>query len=189
MKSKIALHVSPLFFGLFAWVLMHEQKGVAAGCLAASLMHECGHLLMMFCCKAPPRTIAVGLFGMRITRDAVLTQTYMDDFWIALGGPLVNVLSCVLFYFLKKEQAFWIHAVIAGLNLLPITPLDGGQIILAILCQKVSREKAVHAMCIVSCAVLFPLGVLAFLIVLQNPHNLSLLMVELYLILLMIFKR
>lgn len=190
MRRKTTdIRISPLFFALLATLLLYEQKSIAVGCLAASLLHECGHLLVMLWRHAPPRRIVVGAFGMRIERQSLLSLSFLDDLLIALGGPLMNGLCCAVFALLGKHNAAAIHLLVALLNLLPIQALDGGEILRCCLYRALPQETAQKWMLVCSLAVVFPLGVLGFFVLLQSGYNVSLLVVDLYLILLLIFKR
>ncbi len=188
-RGTITVRISPLFFALLAALLIYEQKGLAAGCLAASLLHECGHLFMMFWRKSPPRSIVVGVFGMRIERESSLQLSFLDDLLIAAGGPLINLLCCGLFVLLGRQTAAAIHILIACLNLLPIEALDGGEILLCILYRCLPRDAARKWMLICSLLTVFPLGVVGFFVLFKSGCNISLLTVDAYLILLLIFKR
>jgi membrane-associated protease RseP (regulator of RpoE activity) len=188
-NERISIAVSPLFFAVFGWLLLYERKGVAAGCLAASLLHECGHLLVMFWRNAPPRSVTVGVFGMRIERDVALHLSFWDDLLIAAGGPLCNAICCIGFWLCGKQVAAAIHLLIALLNLLPVEALDWGEILLCILYRFVSRERARRWMLICSLLTVFPLGIIGFFVLIRSGYNASLLLVDLYLILLLIFKR
>ncbi len=188
-EKGISVQISPLFFGLMAWLLIYEKKGLAAGCLAASLIHECGHLLMMFWRNSPPTAIRVGPFGMRVERRETATLSFWDDLLIAAGGPLVNLIFFVIFWFCGRETAAAIHFVIAVLNLLPVEALDGGQMLQNLLYLKLSRETADRLLLFLSLAVILPLGVIGFWVLFQSGCNPSLLLVDLYLILLLLFKR
>lgn len=186
-KTHVTVELSPLFFGLLAWLLVYEQKGLAAGCLAASLIHECGHLLMMVFCRCLPRRIVVGIFGMRMERDHTCSLGLIEEILVSAGGPAINLLCCVIFFLLDKQQAAAIHLILAGLNLLPIDSLDGGTIVLHILYHFLTYDTANRVMQIVSIMTVFPLGVAGFYILLKTGTNVSLLLVDAYLVLLLIF--
>lgn len=189
MQNTVTIRISPLFFALLATLLLYEEKGLAAGCLAASFLHECGHLLMMFWRKSPPVHIAVGAFGMRIERRDGVSLSFADDICIAAGGPLVNGICFAAFWWLGKTTAAVIHLLLFCLNMLPITALDGGQMLLCTLYRFLSKEQAERVVFICSLAVIFPLGALGFWVLLQSGCNVSLLAVDAYLILLLFFKR
>ncbi|MBP3381463.1 MAG: hypothetical protein J6L00_02360 [Clostridia bacterium] len=180
--------VSPLFFCLFAVLLLYEPRGVAAGCLAASLLHECGHLAAMLTCRTLPRSVTVGVFGMRIEKDTDLTLSLQNEFWIAAGGPAVNLLCGCLFLIYEKTYAAAIQFAVAGLNILPVFPLDGGMMLQCVLHRFLPAHTADVALRVVSLAVVFPLGVLGFLVLIRSGYNASLLAVDVYLIVLLLFK-
>ncbi len=189
-KGKgISVEISPLFFGLMAWLLTYEEKGLAAGCLAASLIHECGHLLMMFWRRSPPTAVRVGPFGMRVERTETAALSFWDDLLIAAGGPLINLICFVLFWLCGINTAATVHLVMAVMNLLPVEALDGGQILQNLLYLKLSSETVNLLLFIISLAVILPLGVVGFWVLLQSGSNPSLLVVDIYLILLLLFKR
>lgn len=189
MDKRIAVSANPLFFGVLAWLLLYEKQGLAAGCLAASLIHECGHLTAMFVCKALPRRIHIGIFGMRIERDAALSVSFWQDAFIAAGGPLINLLCCGGFLLCGKVTAAALHFLTAALNLLPVEALDGGQLLLSLLYRRLPRERAEKCVFICSLLTVFPLGIAGFFVLLRSGCNASLLLVDAYLILLLIFKR
>ncbi len=188
-EKHISVEISPLFFALMAWLLLYDEKGLAAGCLAASLIHECGHLGVMFWRHSPPLGIRVGPFGMRIERAGNTALSFWDDLLIASGGPLINLVCFFLFWLAGCLEASVIHLVIALLNLLPVESLDGGQMLLNLLYLRLTREQAQRVLFICSLVVIFPLGIAGFFVLLQSGCNISLLVVDLYLILLLLFKR
>ncbi len=188
-KSGVEVTVSPLFFCLFATLLLYEPKGTAAGCLAASLLHECGHLAVMLSRRTLPRRIAVGIFGMRIEKGEELHLSFSDEFLIAAGGPAVNLLCGALCWYFDRYTAVAVHLVIGALNMLPIYPLDGGVMLQCVLYRLLPRERADTVLRILSLCVVFPLGVVGFFVLIRSGYNLSLLAVDAYLILLLLFKR
>lgn len=187
-KVKVEVTVSPLFFCLFAVLLLYEPKGVAAGCLAASLLHECGHFAVMVTRHTLPRRVAVGVFGMRIEKDTNLALSLRDEFWIAAGGPAANLLCGCLFWACGKDYAAAMHLAVAGLNVLPVFPLDGGVMLQCILYRFLPAHTADTVLRVVSLLVVFPLGVFGFFVLIQSGYNASLLAVDVYLLFLLLFK-
>ena len=185
---RVEVSVSPLFFCLFAVLLIYEPQGIAAGCLAASLLHECGPLAAMLTRRTLPNRVAIGIFGMRIEKDADLVLSLKDEFWIAAGGPAVNVMCGCIFWWCGKDYAAAVHFAVAGLNVLPVFPLDGGMMLQCVLYRFISAHTADAVLRIVSLLVVFPLGILGFLVLIRSGYNASLLAVDAYLIVLLLFK-
>lgn len=187
-KARVEVTVSPLFFCLFAVLLLYEPKGIAAGCLAASLLHECGHLAVMLTRRTLPRRIAVGAFGVRIEKDTNLSLPLQDEFWMAAGGPATNLICGCLFLALGKTYMAAAHFAVMGLNVLPVFPLDGGVMLQCVLYRYFSSHKADVILRVISLCTVFPLGVIGFFVWIQSGYNASLLAVDVYLIFLLLFK-
>lgn len=116
--------------------------------ILAALLHEAGHLVAMTACRAEITEIALEPMGARITYDGIRTS-YVDDLRIALAGPLFNLLFCLLgvtvFVFFKNEYVLlfvFSHLALAAANLLPVSFLDGGNMLYAALCIKSDQTRA-----------------------------------------------
>ena len=120
--------VSILFPALLSALLLCRNGDLTLVCLLASLVHEIGHLLTMLLLHVPPKECVVGLFGLRIQLTQHIT-TYPRNVMIALAGPLANGLAAGFLWWFGASQAAMVHLWLAILNLLPITVLDGGEIL------------------------------------------------------------
>ena len=74
------------------------------------------------------------------------------------------------------------------INLLPIMPLDGGQILFVILSKRVCGETCERVTQIVSFLTLLPLALVGFIILLESKYNFSLLFLCFYLMTYLLFK-
>ena len=189
VDTHISISISPLFFGVLAFGLLYDPNAVGVGCLLASLLHETGHLLMIVWRGGRVKSICIGAFGMRIERELSLHLSFWDDVCIASGGPLMNLLWVGVCWLCGWETMCGIHMLLMLLNLLPIEALDGGEILRCILYRFLKRETVRIVLLVCSLAVVFPLGVLGFGVLIQSGYNPTLLIVDIYLILLLIFKR
>ena len=178
--------VSLLFPALVTALLLCYPDGVAASCLLASLVHEGGHLLKMLTEGVVPKECVLGAFGMRIRLDDTLIG-YRSNIRISLAGPLANGVAACVLLLCRCPMAAATHLVLAALNLLPVSALDGGEILRCCLCL-MGKEAAVGAVLRLSSAlVLLPLATISFWIFF-NSGNPSLLVVGVYLATLLIFS-
>lgn len=102
---------------------------------ASVLLHELGHAAVAKAFKLDPEIYLVSLGG--ITRHAPPRQPW-HQFAIALAGPLMNFLLAVVFYVARdllplaaESVTGWVIGIniVWGIyNLLPVWPMDGGQL-------------------------------------------------------------
>ena len=85
---------SLLFPATVVVLLTLDTGGMAGWCLAASVMHEAGHFLMLLACGGRPARVSIGIFGVRVEQDVHAPIGYGKNVWVSLAGPLVNGLSC-----------------------------------------------------------------------------------------------
>ena len=145
----------PLLFSLsfheFAHAFIAKKKGdVTAEMQGRLTLNPVAHMDIVGTVLLPLIAIATALpvFGWAKpvpVRESVLKNPKKDMFWIALAGPLSNIILAVAGSFvtmtlyllsfydevvLKWCQAFiFINLLLAFFNLLPLHPLDGGKII------------------------------------------------------------
>ena len=133
---------------------------MAAGFLSI-LVHELGHGLMMKRYGRQPDIILHGLGGVAISQGRALSR--MESFLVTIMGPLAQIaLGCIAFGIFVAvgpsafptvqslhfvESLYFVSFFWALINLIPIFPLDGGQILSIALGPK--RQRAVHVTSIV----------------------------------------
>ncbi len=184
----ITFRLSLLFPATVIALMSLDDSNFILLCLSASLLHEAGHALAMLIVRDRPRRVTVGIFGICVERDRGYYLGYRALSFVSLAGPLVNVLCFTLLWWLHQPIAAVIHAGLALFNLLPVSSLDGGEALYALLCAHISEEKATRIARVVSLAVIFPLAVMGFWLLLHENRNFSLLMMSGYLLLLLFFK-
>lgn len=154
--------------------------------MAASLVHEGGHLLAMLALGVPPRDCTLGAFGMRIDLADTLIG-YKHNLIISLAGPLANGAAAALLFALQCSDAAAVHLALAALNLLPAAALDGGELLrygVSLLGMETLADSLLR---FTSALVLLPLAAVSLWLYISGS-NPSLLIVSVYLTTLVFFS-
>ena len=182
----VRCRISLLFPALVTALLLYKPDGMAVSCLLASLIHEGGHLAAMLAMGVPPHGCTLGAFGMRIEIGRHLVG-YGRNLLVSLAGPLANGVAAILLLMSGRLPAAVVHMVLAGLNLLPASALDGGEILkcsLGLLGMESLTDVALRFM---SALVLLPLAATSLWLCFQGK-NPTLLIVSGYLTALVFFS-
>lgn len=146
------VEVNPSFLLLLVLVLLAwgGVTGVVLVCLAFAsvVLHELGHALVARQLGVDVSGIELSFFG-GAAKMIRLPRTAKHELAIAAAGPLVSfalggaglglaaVTHLGLFAWLG-----WTNLVIAGFNLIPALPMDGGRILRALLTRKLDYVRA-----------------------------------------------
>ena len=186
----ILFRLSLLFPATVVVMLTFDQSGMAAWCVAASAMHETGHFLALVLLGSRPESVTLGVFGMRVVPRPQNRLSYRQNIVVSLAGPAVNLISfAVLFSVGGWSVPASVHFMLGAMNLMPVEPLDGGQILYQLLALWKDETFAERTAFAVSLCTLAPLAAAGFYVLIDSGYNFTLLMLALYLGLLVIFKR
>ena len=106
--------------------------------LTAIFIHECGHLLMASHFKWKLTAFKLTGIGGFLFFSTNLLQPSIQKFAVASAGILMNLFMLIIFAILRApEQLIYAQIAIIYFNLIPITPLDGSQMLQAIFMQKI----------------------------------------------------
>jgi len=195
--KKIPISIHPFFLIVVALFSFLSGKtpilmGIWAIVIFISiLLHEMGHALTALYFGQKVRIEFVGFGGM--THQSGRSLKLWQHLLITLNGPLVGLALCTLSYWtltlVSKETPplfiaslqilFWINLVWTVLNLLPVQPLDGGQLLKVILtmCFGLTGTKIAFFLSLISGALLtvyliltpyFIAGILFMLLTFEN---------------------
>ncbi len=183
----IRCRLSLLFPALLTVLLLYQPEGPVLACVLASAVHEGGHLLAMLAVGLPPEDCTLGAFGMRMQLSNRL-PSYGQNFLISAAGPLANGLAASALYLLDRPTAAAVHLLLAVLNLLPASGLDGGEMLRCGLCR-LGWQNAVGAVLrITSALTLIPLALAGVWLFWQGQGNVTLPIVSAYLLVLVFFS-
>lgn len=138
----LLLAISFLFFGGVMAVF------VTLLAFASVLLHELGHALVARMLGVRISGIELGFFG-GAAKMVEMPRSANHEIAIAAAGPAVSLMLTGLGFGLGAVTGVymltligWINLMIAGFNLLPALPMDGGRILRALLSRKRSFVAA-----------------------------------------------
>lgn len=183
--GPISMYVEPSFLillGLFVVLDLDRKIPLRLALLwipvvfFSVLLHELGHALIISLFKHGPSTITLSGFG-GVTRNQRNSRPW-QDILISLAGPLVSIGIALVAALLFRESAFvrrdpmlaamvpllvWANRSWAIFNLLPIYPLDGGQVIRNFFLMVTSPQRSFAISSITSIILGVALGILALI--------------------------
>lgn len=119
----------------------------AIGLFASIILHELGHAVVARRYGIPIKDITLFIFG-GVANMEDEPKRARDEFFMALAGPIVSgILAVVMLGCDRLLQSIapgapllsvfsylaWMNALLAGFNMIPAFPLDGGRVLRAIL--------------------------------------------------------
>ncbi len=120
--------------------------------LAYSVMalHETAHLIASLCIGLKPESVTFSPFGVHLRLRCKIINSVTDEIILYSAGPLVNALFALLALLLKMPDLYKLNTVLFIMNILPISPLDGGMIALRLLSLYKGRKNAQRALSVFS---------------------------------------
>lgn len=162
--KTVRLRVEPGAFFTFAALLLFLKEGELIPVIAALAVHEAGHLAAICACGLRPVSLIAGTGGFIICyRDG----DYKKDAVAALAGPALSLLAALCASTLHASRFFaGLNAAFAAFNLIPISGLDGGRAMSALLSVRCSADtvrKTALVSDVLCLSLLFYLGAYAVL--------------------------
>ena len=181
----VKLSISFYFIALLMLLLIIDRRGVFLMSLLAVFLHELAHLSAMLFLRIDCISLQMVLGAVKIKCNDIIDVR--KKAFIALFGPFANFL---LAFFLLSEKnmisLFGASNFVLGIfNFLPISGLDGGDILEFALMKCKYKRTIYFAFSLIFIVLIFRIGVEVFLRYGGNP---SLLIVGVYLIILNLSK-
>ncbi len=177
-RIPVRAHVSFLLLAAFIATSPHDGADPrallarVAIVVAGVLLHELGHALVGMTFGLSPRIDLVGLGGVTTWEDGKATRLGpARRIAISVAGPAVGLTIGVAAWLWERANVaslsstasdlvawtIWVNAGWGLLNLLPILPMDGGNVLLQVL-HAVTRGRGAPAAHVVSIALAVALG-------------------------------
>ncbi len=144
----LSLRVHFSFFAVFSLMLLLRDRQTALICFLSAMLHECGHLLLLWLFGARVRTVTIAAAGVVIERENGFLLPDAREALAALGGVAVNGILCLfalLFRGILPQKVFatlfCANGLLGALNLLPVYPLDFWRALHAILEERLAPER------------------------------------------------
>lgn len=186
----VAVRVHPLFvltMGLLAAVGRLPEVALVFGLVA---LHETAHILAGCLFGMVPREIRLLPVGGVVKLDGLTGAGPLSEAVVAAAGPLLNMALAFGAYRLLLSELpraalivfVQYNLVLAGFNLLPVLPLDGGRIARSLLARFTGRANATRYLDLIGLALIGGLiGAAATLAAYGHP-NLTLMVAAAYLL-------
>ena len=136
----------PFLFGVMLLFLL-DHRGFYLLVFAGILIHEAGHLVAILLLRCRIERMELRLSGLNL--DYAEGQlSYGQDALIALAGPGANLSAAGLLVLCSQFRpteamylAIGVQVLLAGFNLLPALPMDGGRALQALITWRWGVER------------------------------------------------
>ena len=183
------VEISGGFLLVAALLFYLDTENLLFWAAAACALHELGHGLAIRCLGGRVALLRLTCVGAELKLSARYPMGYGRQLLAALGGPAANLLCAGAAVHMAgggDERAYLfagLNLALAGFNLLPAAPLDGGRCLWCLLALLETEEKAERIVAATSSAVSLALTLGSLLLTLRGQANLTLLITALWLLL------
>lgn len=189
---KTELIITFPFALLIALMLACDKTGMISVSLITVILHEMGHLIALYAYKRPPRKIILRLCGVQMSQ-AMLFESAVSEIIVAAAGPAANLFVSAALLPLCEHRFFAALCaagiVIGAFNLIPLSGLDGGDILHSILSEKFSVRTVYITTYIVNITIILAMVILGAFLALGPLNNPTMLIAAVYLALYVLIKR
>lgn len=149
LSKKFPLH--PSFLLLFLWFLITQNLPAFLLFISVVLSHEYGHYFVAKRLGYKLDSFFLAPYGACLNYKEKAFE-YKDEIKIALAGPLVNLILCLLtiavWWIFPSSYNYTLEFVsqsfsLALFNLLPCYPLDGGRVFVGLISKFKPRKWAI----------------------------------------------
>ncbi len=181
MKKFTFVKIHPLFVPFILLFLYQKKLKLFLLLLLFVTVHELGHCLTALAFGAKLKQIFITPIGEKAIIENMDSLSYGKRQLILLSGPLISLIMACIYWFIENRYDYaGFHLLIAGFNLLPFLPMDGGNLLLNCAGKTWGTVKVAGYMIKVSKGFGYFLIFLGILQAIFSPFNLSLLFIGIY---------
>ena len=140
MRIKVDVKI---FFIIILYIFMQSTK-IFALTFIFILLHELGHLVTGITIGLKVKKINIHISGLSVEFENYGKQRNANKIVVDIAGPLINIIALVIAIIIKQEEISYINLLLAIVNLLPIYPLDGGQILRTLLRKRFTYKETIN---------------------------------------------
>ncbi len=146
IKINKYLYIHWLFIVLIVFGYINRQLEILLINFSVITVHELAHLLAAKCLGLSISHITIYPFGLNLKLKNTMLYSISDEVILYMAGPASNILMalfCILFIKINPifYDLYYINIALFFINVIPITPLDGGMVVKKLLNYQFGFEK------------------------------------------------
>ena len=138
MKVRVSPWIIPL---VVISVISGNYKQILFAYICITI-HELAHCFAAMLLGMKGKEIVFSPFGAHLTLSGNIMVSVTDAVILYSAGPLINGLLGLVGVLFNNSELYRINFALMAVNLIPLTPLDGGMILRRILSDKLGIFKA-----------------------------------------------
>ncbi len=190
-KTELKINVS--FAAAVTLMLILDVSGFCAVALFCCAVHEAGHIICLLIMGEKPKLVELSFYGVRLERAVMSANAGAWEPLVYASGPAANFMLSAVFFLLSNKYPGLHGAAVTSLsigifNLIPCRPLDGGNLLSALMCR-FTDEKTANGICFAAKLLTVIPMCIAGVVMLVRSGNFTLIGVTVYLVSVDIFDK
>lgn len=175
---------------MLTFIIITDKTFLSICAVGLIFAHELGHIILARILNVPIREINFGAMSIDICKSQIYYEkSFLKKIFLVLGGCIFNFCIYLVLYmiYLATRKIIFMYISVQSLcigiiNILPIESLDGGEVVNLILHRFFGYESAKRISNVISIIFLVPIIFLGIFLVIKSWHNMSVIMLAIYLI-------
>lgn len=143
IKVSKHLYIHWLTIALFACAYITRTLGITAAVYSVMLLHELAHTAVAALLGLGINRIEMYPFGVSLKIRTRMLCSMPDAVALYMAGPCVNITSALICMAVWGKNIFYYNNLLLfALNMLPVLPLDGGQLAQYYLSAKIGEKRS-----------------------------------------------